>query len=53
VCSLWLCRLTHAQLPQIDNYSGDFWSRPALTDDWGGLGNHLARKGISLDVERL
>ena len=36
VIGLWLCHLAYAQAPQIDNYSGDFWSRPALTGDWGG-----------------
>jgi porin len=40
-----------AQLPQIDNYSGDLWSRPALIGDWGGLRNTLAKKGINLDVD--
>jgi porin len=40
-----------AQLPQIDNYSGDLWSRPAVTGDWGGLRNTLAKKGINLDVD--
>jgi porin len=48
---LWVCSLTYAQLPQIENYSGDFWSRPALTGDWGGLRNTLAKKGINLDVD--
>jgi len=33
VVSLWFCSLAYAQLPQIENYSGDFWSRPALTGD--------------------
>jgi hypothetical protein len=40
-----------AQLPQLDNYSGDVWSRPTLTGDWGGLRNTLAAKGVNLDVD--
>ena len=40
-----------AQLPQIEDYSGDLWSRPALTGDWGGFRNTLAKKGINLDVD--
>jgi porin len=48
---LWLCHLAYAQAPQIDNYSGNFRSRPALTGDWGGLRNTLAAKGINLDVD--
>jgi porin len=40
-----------AQLPQIEDYRGDVWSRPALTGDWGGLRNTLAKKGINLDVD--
>ncbi len=32
------------------NYSGDLWSRPALTGDWGGLRNEWARKGLTLDL---
>jgi porin len=40
-----------AQLPQLDNYSGDLWSRPGLTGDWGGLRNTLAKRGINLDVD--
>jgi hypothetical protein len=49
--SLWVSSLAFAQLPQIEDYRGDFWSRPALTGDWGGLRNTLATKGISLDAD--
>jgi hypothetical protein len=49
--SLWVGGVAWAQLPQIDNYSGDVWSRPGLTGDWGGLRNTLAKKGINLDVD--
>jgi porin len=51
--SLWVSSLAFAQLPQIENYSGDLWSRPAPTGDWGGLRNTLATKGINLDVNLL
>jgi hypothetical protein len=51
--SLWVSSLAFAQLPQIENYSGGFWSRPALTGDWGGLRNTLATKGINLNVDLL
>jgi hypothetical protein len=33
VISLWVGGVAWAQLPQIDNYSGDVWSRPGLTGD--------------------
>lgn len=36
-----------------DTYGGDFWSRPRLTGDWGGLRDELAKKGIVLDVDML
>jgi porin len=51
VISLWTGGMAWAQLPQIDNYSGDLWSRPGLTGDWGGLRNTLAAKGVNLDVD--
>jgi porin len=53
VCVISLCvgGVAWAQLPQIQDYSGDLWSRPALTGDWGGLRNTLAKKGINLDVD--
>jgi porin len=51
VISLWGVGVAWAQLPQIDNYSSDLWSRPALTGDWGGLRNTLAKRGINLDVD--
>jgi len=46
-----MCSLACAQAPQLEHYSGDFWSRPALTGDWGGLRNNLAQKGVNLDVD--
>jgi porin len=36
-------------LPLLD-YSGDLWSRSALTGDWGGARESLATKGISADL---
>jgi porin len=51
VIGLWVGGVVWAQLPQIDNYSGDFWSRPGLTGDWGGWRNTLAKKGINLDID--
>ena len=32
-------------------YAGDFWTRPRLTGDWGGLRDQLAARGIRLDVD--
>jgi porin len=49
--TLWVGGVAWGQLPQIDDYRGDLWSRPALTGDWGGWRNTLARKGINLDVD--
>jgi porin len=34
-------------------WGGDFWSRPRLTGDWGGLRDEMATKGIVLDVDLL
>ena len=51
VIGMWSGGVAWAQLPQIDNYSGDLWSRTGLTGDWGGLRNTLAKKGINLDVD--
>ena len=51
VISLCVGGVAWAQLPQIEDYRGDVWSRPALTGDWGGLRNTLAKNGINLDVD--
>src|SRR5262245_19948710 len=48
---VWVGSVAWAQLPQIEDYSGDLWSRPALTGDWGGLRNTMAKRGINLDVD--
>jgi porin len=34
-------------------WGGDFWSRPRLTGDWGGLRDELGKKGVELDVDLL
>jgi porin len=33
------------------DYSGDLWTRPALTGDWGGARNDLAAKGLTLGID--
>lgn len=32
-------------------YGGDFWSRPKLTGDWGGLRDRWAAHGITIDLD--
>jgi porin len=40
-----------AQLPSpATPYPGDFWSRPTLTGDWGGVRNDLAKQGVTFDL---
>ena len=34
-------------------WGGDFWSRPRLTGDWGGLRDELGKKGVVLDIDLL
>jgi porin len=34
-------------------WGGDFWSRPRLTGDWGGLRDELGKKGIVFDADLL
>jgi porin len=36
-----------------DTWGGDFWSRPRLTGDWGGLRDEMGKKGVVLDVDVL
>ena len=36
-------------IPVVD-YSGDFWTRPALTGDWGGVRQDLMNKGIQFNL---
>jgi len=33
------------------DYSGDFWTAPAMTGDWGGARTKLAEHGLSLNVD--
>ena len=39
-------------VPFVD-YSGNLWTRPALTGDWGGLRTDLINKGIRFDINEL
>jgi porin len=32
-------------------WGGDFWSRPRLTGDWGGVRDELGTKGVVIDVD--
>src|SRR5215468_3156818 len=34
-------------------WGGDFWSRPRLTGNWGGLRDELGKKGVVLDIDLL
>jgi porin len=36
-----------------DTWGGDFWSRPRLTGDWGGLRDDLGKKGVVFDTDLL
>lgn len=38
------------RIPPPKDYSGDFWTRPALTGDWGGLRNDWAKKGLTMEL---
>jgi porin len=49
--SVWVGGMAWAQLPQIEDYREDLWSRPALTGDWGGFRHTMAKRGINLDVD--
>src|SRR5277367_6829055 len=33
------------------DYSGDFWTRPALTGDWGGARTALENKGVTFNFD--
>ena len=56
---LGLCMLVtpgpaSAQPVDIPNtWGGDFWSRPRLTGNWGGLRDELGKKGVVFDVDML
>src|SRR5215813_4297344 len=36
-----------------ETYGGDFWSRPRLTGNWGGLRDEMGKKGIVFDADLL
>lgn len=36
-------------VPYVD-YSGDLWTRPVLTGDWGGTRQELMEKGLRFDI---
>ncbi len=36
---------------QAPDYTGDLWSRPRLTGDWGDLRTKLADNGVTLDLD--
>ena len=36
---------------QAPDYTGDLWSRPRLTGDWGSLRTKLADNGVTLDLD--
>jgi porin len=38
------------RMPPPKDYRGDFWTRPAMTGDWGGLRNDLAQKGLTMEL---
>ena len=44
VIGMWCGGAAWAQLPQIEHYSGDLWSRPALTGVWGAYATPSRRK---------
>ena len=45
-----LAQEEEATLFPVPNYSGDLYSRPALTGDWGGKRTELAEKGIQFAI---
>ena len=36
---------------QAPDYTGDLWSCPRLTSDWGDLRTKLADNGVTLDLD--
>jgi porin len=52
--ALFAAGVAHAQPVDIPaTWGGDFWSRPRLTGNWGGLRDEMGKKGIVLDVDLL
>jgi porin len=42
-----------ATLFPVPNFTGDLWSRPKLTGDWGGLRTTLGKNGVQLDLDNV
>jgi len=42
-----------ATLFPVPDFTGDFWNRPKLTGDWGGLRSTMARNGVQLDMDNV
>lgn len=40
-----------AELEENLKFGGDFWSRPKMTGDWGGVRDQWAEKGLTLDID--
>jgi len=45
--------IASAQIPGPETYTGDFWTRPRLTGDWGGFRDQMGKRGVTLDVDWL
>lgn len=43
-------QLAAAPAPPALVYGGDFWARPKLTGDWGGVRNDWAAHGVTFDL---
>lgn len=50
VASVPVCAQPYVAPP---TWGGDFWTRPRLTGDWGGLRDELSAKGVVIDVDLL
>ena len=51
-----LVMVGHTSAQPVDipaTWGGDFWYRPRLTGDWGGLRDELGKKGVVLDIDLL
>ncbi len=49
IVAVSFCVKAGAEEKSLD-YSGNFWSRPALTGDWKGARNALAENGVTFDL---
>jgi porin len=50
---LLACPVAAQPVPIPTTWGGDFWSRPRLTGNWGGLRDELGKKGVVLDLDLL